>query len=254
MERLNIGYNMHHLYYYEKFNWDLYSCSPIVTLGYPIAQQLKPWYWWGYPLLDLHAWWQDLRAELPNQEYHYALRGGFALVTFAVVFLVLKYGIYFPPSSCEPMLLPYARPVGLAFGFVAALFSLRLASELVPGWLPPVPGWVLFGAFYTAFFYFLVCCLGLFLFTCNSRHMPSGALKHRLLVVALQRLLLTVPIYLLCFSVLGAKIYGNIIYKAAAALTSAVIMVVLQSLVCWQVLQVFLRPDSPEATFAYGRD
>lgn len=245
---------MHHLYYYEKFNWDLYSCSPIVTLGYPIAQPFKPWYWWGYPLLDLHAWWQDLRMELPHQEFHYGLRGITAVGVFLAIFLLLKFAIYFPPSSCEPVLLSYARPVALGFGFLASLLCIRLSTELVPGWLPPVPGWILFGIYYNAFFYLFVCCLGLFLFTCNSRHMPSAALKHRLLVTALQRLLMTVPIYVVCFALIGAKIYGNIIYKAAAALTSAVIIIVLQSLVCWQVLQVFLKPENPESTFAFGRD
>lgn len=245
---------MHHLYYYEKFNWELYSCSPIVTLGYPIGQPLKPWYWWTYPLLDLHYWWQDLRLELPEQEHNYAARCACVIAAYIIAFLLLKYAIHFPPSSCEPMLLNYARPLGLVFGLFASLFSIQLASKAVPAWLPPVPGWLFFCAFYVAFFYFLTCCLGLVLFTCNSRHMPSTALKHRLLLTALQRSVLVVPIYVLFFWLLGANIYGNIIYKAAAALTTTVIVVSLQSLVCWQVLQVFLKPENAEGSFAFGRE
>lgn len=47
LERLQINYNMHHIYYYEHFSWRLYqddhfnTSFPMATIGYPISPWLK---------------------------------------------------------------------------------------------------------------------------------------------------------------------------------------------------------------------
>jgi hypothetical protein len=249
-ERLNVGFHINPLYYYEKFSWELYSCSPIVMVGYHITEPLKPWHWWSYPLLDLNLWWQELRAELPQQEpeVRFLFRALLALSLGFVGFVLLKYLVHFSPAFCEHLLptLPYARPIGIAYGLVTSLMSIRLALAMVPSWLPPTPGWLLFGAFYTSFYYFFCCTLGIFFYTCTTRHAPTSAQKHRLLLIALQRVLQVLPIYFLCYWMVGLGLYSNIVYKAAAALTNAIGLVVLQGLVCWQVLQFFLVSERAE--------
>ena len=96
---------MHHLYWYEKFNWNLYACSKIITIGYPIGQPLKPWNWWGYPILDIHWIWfniiyffflivysrQNIRMELPKQEFNITGRSILLIFVFFLVFSYVNY-------------------------------------------------------------------------------------------------------------------------------------------------------------------
>ena len=40
------------------------SSEPFYSLTYAIAPILKPWYWWGYPVLDMHWYWDQQRSSL----------------------------------------------------------------------------------------------------------------------------------------------------------------------------------------------
>jgi hypothetical protein len=68
---MSINYNMNHIYYYEKSNWDFYRRGqfkhlpiPALTLGFPITPILKPWYWHPYLFLQVHWTWQFFRSQL----------------------------------------------------------------------------------------------------------------------------------------------------------------------------------------------
>ena len=86
--RLSGGYNLNHKYFYEQFHWHLFhvwhfgeltssnSTIPVVvpraqsipalTLGFPMAPVLKPWYWYAAFILDIHWVWQDVRNTVPH--------------------------------------------------------------------------------------------------------------------------------------------------------------------------------------------
>lgn len=92
--RLPVGYNINHKYFYEQYHWKLFylrhfasMTSPIspvrvvvesargipaLTVGFPMAPVLKPWYWWAAFFMDLHAIWHDIRATLPRDQERYA--------------------------------------------------------------------------------------------------------------------------------------------------------------------------------------
>jgi hypothetical protein len=276
VERLNIGYNMHHLYYYEKFNWELYSCSPIVTLGYPIHQvpditrahlflfmftasllfifdqNFKPWYWWTYPLLDINWWWQDLRMELPGQSFHYLPRTLLVITLFGFAYLLLRYAIPVFPAFYPRMVVSHARVLSYVYGLLAALVCIRLSLELVSVWLPPQPAWILFLAHYQTMFYFLLALFGFFLYACcaqiNHRPTMSSVTRAALLHSTLYHIVKFLPVYFLFWAVLSANIYGNIIYKAAAALTITVLLIWMQGSVAWTVAQVYLKNDAAAAS------
>ena len=40
------------------------SSEPFYSLTYAIAPILKPWYWWGDPVLDMHWYWDQQRSSL----------------------------------------------------------------------------------------------------------------------------------------------------------------------------------------------
>lgn len=93
--RLSVGYNINHKYFYEQYHWKLFylrhfasMTSPIspvkvvvesarsipaLTVGFPMAPVLKPWYWWAAFFLDLHAIWHDIRATLPSRQESYGM-------------------------------------------------------------------------------------------------------------------------------------------------------------------------------------
>eukprot|EP00727_Mastigamoeba_balamuthi_P009427 m51a1_g5106 putative glucuronosyltransferase pgsip8-like (290) ;mRNA; f:322553-323681 len=47
--RLPFCYSMDHFFYYQRFRWEL--------MTFPSMPQLKPWYWYSWPLMDLTPSW-----------------------------------------------------------------------------------------------------------------------------------------------------------------------------------------------------
>lgn len=81
MQRLPINYNNNHMYallylvtpsfHYVEGAMDQFrvfgmreSDEPFYSLTYAIAPILKPWYWWGYPVLDMNWYWDQQRSSL----------------------------------------------------------------------------------------------------------------------------------------------------------------------------------------------
>jgi len=186
--RMPINYNMNHIYYYEKSNWDFYRRGefkeltiPAITLGFPITPILKPWYWHPYLFLQVHWKWQSYRNELED-----SWAGSF---WFGVMLLALVVGLVEWRSSKNqsPPLEIIDQPNGnnspfrtflwplsvlgvgwssFLFGLLSSLISAWLALRLVPAMMPPSYALPLFSftqitltfVIFLRLFYFLYGC------------------------------------------------------------------------------------------------
>jgi len=171
--RLPPGYNLNALWYYEHGNWNLYCCHPRfaemrqlpgVSMTFPVAPFIKPWYWWPYLILD-DNWqtWQNIRTELGESHAHVVLLVGAILLSGLILAVWLV--AYLLPSPCLGLpggvggrrhsrkterVLAYLvetlgrNNVGLALGVLCVGLSCGLPYLLLPGTLPPKWGWTLY--------------------------------------------------------------------------------------------------------------
>jgi len=171
--RMPINYNMNHIYYYEKSNWDFYRRNqfkewtvPAVTLGFPITPILKPWYWHPYLFLQVHWTWQAYRDQLGD-----SWNGTFwaLFLLFASIVALLEWksarldryfqerlrggsssegGLLDSPSGSPGTSLPLrtllcplsvlgSRWSSLLFGLVSVLISIWFSLKVVPAMMPP---------------------------------------------------------------------------------------------------------------------
>lgn len=133
--RLSAGYNLNHKYFYEQYHWKLYLLRhfgpmthpdsqlpvvvhsareiPAVTLAFPMAPILKPWYWWASIALDLHWVWQDVRSTIPADEEMFgmdtvALSVSAVTVLWAFVYVLGMAMIRFIP---KPYMIVYVGQI-----------------------------------------------------------------------------------------------------------------------------------------------
>jgi len=71
--RLAIGYNLNQFWYYNYFTWDFYRHNhyywrtfpvPGLTIAYPSAWWMKPWYWYMEAYMYHHWTWQYIRWQM----------------------------------------------------------------------------------------------------------------------------------------------------------------------------------------------
>lgn len=113
--RLPVGYNVNHKYFYEQYHWKLFylrhfasmtsPISPIrvvvesargvpgVTVGFPIAPVLKPWYWWAVYIMDLHRIWHDIRSTLPSDQERFGVESALSTVLRFIVCISISAGV-----------------------------------------------------------------------------------------------------------------------------------------------------------------
>ena len=60
--RLPFGYQMDTSYFYYRLKWQV-PCGPNSILTFPGSPLLKPWFWWGWPLLPFGITWHRRRGE-----------------------------------------------------------------------------------------------------------------------------------------------------------------------------------------------
>lgn len=127
MQRLPLAYNTNHAYFYKAFDWAAESRDPVLgrlavpvaTVGFPIAQFLKPWVWWPSLYFDQHRTWQRFRATLPsNDAYWFAAR--------VLAWPAVLYAMFWALHLASALLL--AR-------VAAASRALRAAAARRPDWL-----------------------------------------------------------------------------------------------------------------------
>lgn len=167
--RLPVGYNINHKYFYEQYHWKLFylrhfasMTSPIspvkvvvesargipaLTVGFPMAPVLKPWYWWASFVMDLHAIWHDIRATLPSSQEQYALeeavktliRFALIIVFFTGVLYVLKLSLPMPvlQQKCADMAMRNSVQSRRAFLLLRIVF-VAVAARLAPSGVHPL--------------------------------------------------------------------------------------------------------------------
>ena len=230
MNRLPVPYNMHHIYYYEKMSWGgpWGKGEDIVTMTYPIATFGKPWWWWCYPLMDMHWLWLKYRNEI-DTVYNYPIQMALVILSPAVHFL---FGHLIQKVPC-----PAARISGLdgasaiddhtvwfvwganscrsvVIGCGLSFVSLALARFITPGITPPLLAWTLFLSYYSLFMFHGAAII--------VRRMYGIRLR----LVSKHALLFAVP-WILFFSAAYYPYYPHGLVKL-----SAIIVVLLTSAFC----------------------
>uniref|UniRef100_M4BNY6 RxLR effector candidate protein n=1 Tax=Hyaloperonospora arabidopsidis (strain Emoy2) TaxID=559515 RepID=M4BNY6_HYAAE len=176
--RLPVGYNINHKYFYEQYHWKLFylrqfasmtsPISPIkvvvesargipaLTVGYPMASVLKPWYWWAGFFLDLHGVWHDIRATLPRSQERYGgeeaiktLLGFFsslALLTAALYALKITLPMRQIQKRCVALTMRNNKQVRyayMAFRMALVVLAFRIAPARVHPLAPVYYGYSL---------------------------------------------------------------------------------------------------------------
>ncbi|KAJ0406909.1 hypothetical protein P43SY_001760 [Pythium insidiosum] len=176
--RLSVGYNINHKYFYEQYHWKLFylrhfaaMTSPIspvkvvvesargipaLTVGFPMAPVLKPWYWWAAFFMDLHDVWHDIRATLPSDQEAYGMEEAAktlavfvlwtALVTAALYALKLTLPIPQLQQKCIELHLrnnKWAKRAFLALRIIAVVLAARLSPKGVHRLAPVHYGYTL---------------------------------------------------------------------------------------------------------------
>ncbi|KAJ9444830.1 putative glucuronosyltransferase PGSIP8 [Diplonema papillatum] len=175
MNRLPVQYNMHHIYYYEKMSWGgpWGSVDDHVTMTYPITAAGKPWFWWGYPIMDMHWVWLAYRNRVETLGEH----------PMPIVLLVLAPALHFALAeglkryqttrqvSVDTMAPETSDRAGIWFvwgrssckatliGIMLACGSLMVARLATPGIVHPYVAWPTFLTYYTLSFYHSACFL-----------------------------------------------------------------------------------------------
>eukprot|EP01064_Diplonema_japonicum_P008128 TRINITY_DN15650_c1_g1_i1.p1 TRINITY_DN15650_c1_g1~~TRINITY_DN15650_c1_g1_i1.p1 ORF type:complete len:464 (+),score=98.96 TRINITY_DN15650_c1_g1_i1:77-1468(+) len=169
MNRLPVPYNMHHIYYYEKMSWGgpWGKAEDIVTMTYPIATFGKPWWWWCYPLMDMHWLWLKFRNRVDSYtDYPWQI---LLLVAAPVVhFLLVEIAKKQHTSKAPPPLPTDADPdnrpgvwftwgksscTAVIVGVVLSGCSLIVGRVVTPGITPPGLAWPLFLTYYALCLY-----------------------------------------------------------------------------------------------------
>ncbi|RLN81491.1 hypothetical protein BBJ28_00011960 [Nothophytophthora sp. Chile5] len=167
--RLPVGYNINHKYFYEQYHWKLFylrhfasMTSPIspvkvvvesargipaLTVGFPMAPVLKPWYWWAAFFMDLHAVWHDIRASLPASQEHYAMEeatktllrffGALALLTAALYALKAALPMRRLQQRCTDLILRNSKQAQYAF-LALRMALVVLAARVAPARVHPL--------------------------------------------------------------------------------------------------------------------
>ena len=152
MQRLPIGFNNNHIFHYVEGTMDQFrvfglkdSAEPFYSLTYAIAPIAKPWYWWSYPVLDMHWYWNQQRSLL-NDNWTPSFVGRLLVLLCAVLgtMLLVKKIIYrrkSKPYVCSLMrifknrwVLWYA--VSVAISVATLLVSVRMIYFVVPVLMP----------------------------------------------------------------------------------------------------------------------
>lgn len=171
------------MYYYEKGNWDLYSCNFVVdksdTISYPgysltyayrVVPFSQPWLWFSYGyFFKLNHIWQKTRNSVTydntNLLFIYRIPLAFILLLPLIYFRRLLYHNPFTPKF-EP-LYDFIEWIDDNEGlwFLLSLFALvviySISFVLVPMVSSPLAGWIFFISVANAMLYLLCSILSL---------------------------------------------------------------------------------------------
>lgn len=161
--RLPVGYNINHKYFYEQYHWKLFylrhfasmtspispvkvvveSARPIpaLTVGFPMAPVLKPWYWWASFFMDLHAVWQDIRATLPSSQEEYGFEEASKTLFGFFMALAVLTGVLYALRVTLPLVELQKKCMGLSMRHTKlarrAYLGLRVVLVVLAARYPP---------------------------------------------------------------------------------------------------------------------
>ena len=159
--RLAIGYNLNQFWYYNYFTWDFYRHNnyywntfpvPGLTIAYPSAWWMKPWYWYMEAYLYHHWTWQYMRWRLEGYGQWQAVvvsrllaAAALQLVTWMVVPLLCALRVMDGVSRAVRAVVGlHPVYVGYVVGGGCFLFSFITAFRWIPAIAPTVLAYPLF--------------------------------------------------------------------------------------------------------------
>jgi len=164
MNRLQIGYNMNHIYWYEKSSWQFYRRQqfanltiPAYSLGYPITPILKPWYWWSSIIFQVSWVWQGYRNQMGDKwEISFGVRLSILVAFYFLLELLTRRQTR--RFTCGYELPGFVSPTFV--NFLAALLSMIgaywISLTYIPPLIPPKYGIPLFIISNNFFLFFLM--------------------------------------------------------------------------------------------------
>jgi len=159
MNRLQIGYSMNHIYFYEKSGWDhgyrvgrFKNLSvPALVMTYPITPIMKPWYWWTYPFMQMNWMWDQYREQLGDDWTPAIVLA--LLPILGLITCVQIIGLYSSPSFRIPDVIRksyFAWTAGLLWSFITFYFAMKI----VPSLMPPRQAMPLFSIIHSLLFFY----------------------------------------------------------------------------------------------------
>eukprot|EP00760_Papus_ankaliazontas_P032074 PhM_4_TR560/c0_g1_i1/m.97171 len=170
-QRLTIQANMHHFYFYDRMSWEgaMGGFDNLVSMTFPAPQTLKPWCWYGFPILAMHWLWHDYRMHIDSYA-NYPGSWFCLIVVMPVLFFVTKI-VAERLTGGLPLRVPvHVSPCGVEgcscisrgtlfiynfSGVVLAMSSVYVASHLIPCYVPYALAWLLLYTF-NLWFHFTV--------------------------------------------------------------------------------------------------
>jgi hypothetical protein len=180
--RLPIEYNVNHLYFNLAFSWDTWRSMghyfsdyeiPALSIAFPIAAGMKPWYWYGTAFFNPNWIWQSFRATLPDEEYWVQVWFPLNALYFVVMLLAAMWFSKFAYASTGIERVRKVVSVGMArvplagvkvLGYLMGLFVCffmgpKFACHFIPSLAPAHLAWLVFIPFRLLFIFF---CLHMF--------------------------------------------------------------------------------------------
>ena len=182
--RLAIGYNLNQFWYYNYFTWDFYRHNqyywnqyavPGLTIAYPSAWWMKPWYWYMEAYLYHHWTWQHVRWQLEGYGRWQSvvvsrLLAAVALQLMTWMVMPLVCGLRATNGVSRVLRAVVGLSpvyVGYAAGGGCFLLSFAIAFRWIPSMTPTVLGYPLFVCLHVSLMWLLYYTYALLL---RDRH------------------------------------------------------------------------------------
>jgi len=250
--RISLGYNFNHVYYYPFFSWDAIHRRhphfkdlkiPVMTIAYPIAQYLKPWNWWASIFFDLYHLWQAERGTLTHDYFD----GFWVFTRIAMIILIYLASVpilHYVSSELSGLtalprklvlLLTLRWPFVSSLLFSAATICLSVIlfiSYAIPQLAPPMFGYPLFIIYHNVCVFLGLCWYALLL----SVPFPRSTLRSLLLFYSpvtpslpyFSMMLPSLLMYTVTWLMGFLHIYSSFVPKCIALFAGAAVSVLLQ--------------------------
>lgn len=177
--RLPMEYNVNQLYYYLTYDWDWlrpmgeYFADyevPALSMAFPIAPEMKPWYWLPTFFFESCWTWQKFRSTLPGEEYWTEVwlpsrvlgLGAICALQYFLVKFVYPHGLLFGTrtklvDTLVKLPLALVKALGYVLGvLVCFVWTPGWAATFVHQLTPPSIAWYIYISYRLVFIYMLL--------------------------------------------------------------------------------------------------